>query len=289
MQISGEHSGHRLALTAAKVFLGSFLLGNCGLSRAAAVGGCDAAHKYARLVQEHRYGEIGALFAQDAVWYTPVGKVMHGRQQVSDFYKDFLGTRRPHFQTDNYIEQGRFCAMEVKVKVRVDAKGKVILGKDGSADIIPDGSNEPGIFVRRAMDHFTVNDKGEVTRLIVYNAPLSYWVEQAGSCDSALPVPAYPASAKRERNSKLVHKRAPEMHQTKKGNQWYFGFEGAHRGGREGGHRAYAGDDSDQRGRFHHAARSASWRGAQSVGLRRLSRSDRGDPTSCSEGLVHDV
>ena len=129
-------------------------------------------------MQEHKYDQIGAIFTNDAVYFTAVGTVMHGRQQISDFYQKFLGDRRPYFKTDNYVEQGSFCAMEVQVKVRVDGAGKVMLGADGAAAIIPDGSSEPGIFVRRAMDHFTVNNKGLVTRMIVYDAPLSYWVEK---------------------------------------------------------------------------------------------------------------
>ncbi len=103
---------------------------------------------------------------------------MHGRQQISGFYQEFLGDRRPFFRNENYVEQGKFCAMEVQIKVRVDGAEKVILDADGSAAIIPDGSSDPGIFVRRAMDHFTANSKGLVTRMIVYAAPLSYWVEK---------------------------------------------------------------------------------------------------------------
>ncbi len=59
--------------------------------------------------------------------------------------------------------------------VRVDAEGKVKLGPDGLAMIIRDGSSETGIFVRRAIDHFTVDEAGLITRMIVYNAPASYW------------------------------------------------------------------------------------------------------------------
>lgn len=138
---------------------------------------CDAARAYTRLVQSQRYDQIGKLFASDGVWFTPVGKVMHGRDQISKFYQNFLGDRRPIFRTENYVDGGRVCAMEVSMKVRVDGDGRVVLGPDGAAAIIPQGSNENGIFVFRAMDHFTVDAQGLVVRMTVYNAPLSYWVE----------------------------------------------------------------------------------------------------------------
>ena len=38
-----------------------------------------------------------------------------------------------------------------------------------------------------------------------------------------------PSSTKNRRRA-----RDPEMHQTRKGKQWYFGMKGAHRGGRPG-------------------------------------------------------
>ena len=72
--------------------------------------------------------------------------------------------------------------------------------------------------------------------------------------------------------------RVPEMHQTRKGNQWFFGMK-AHIGvDSKQGHRALGVLDRGFRGPQAHAARSAARRRAQGVGLPRLSRAGRGDP-----------
>ena len=136
---------------------------------------CDTARKYAHLVQSQHYDQIAALFAPDGVWFTPVGKVMRGREEINHFAQHFQGGARASFRADNYCDDGRVCVMEVSVKVRVDAKGKVVIGADGAAAMIPQGSPEAGVFVRRAIDHFTVDAKGQITRMAVYNAPTTYW------------------------------------------------------------------------------------------------------------------
>jgi len=82
--------------------------------------------------------------------------------------------------------------------------------------------------------------------------------------------------------------RDPAMHQTRKGKQWCFRDEGAHRGGREARPCTLAVLDGGQRGRHAHAAGFTSWRRAQSMGRRRLSRAARGDPHRRAAGPGHD-
>ena len=137
---------------------------------------CQAAHRYDDLVRTQRYDEIASLFAPDPVWFMPTGTVARGRDEIGRSFQSYLGDRRPIFRTDNYVDDGLFCVMEVSMKVRIDVDGKVALGVDGMAVIIPEGSTEDGVFVRRAIDHFTVNEQGLITRMIVYNAPTSYWL-----------------------------------------------------------------------------------------------------------------
>jgi len=93
-----------------------------------------------------------------------------------------------------------------------------------------------------------------------------------------------PSSTKNE-----AGKRDPEMRQTRKGNQWYFGLK------------AHIGVDAKE-GTVHTLVttsanvadstvlpRPAARRGAQGVGRRRLSGTDQGDPTSRPEGPGHDL
>ncbi len=143
---------------------------------------CEVGKHYVKLIQEHRYSEVGDLFTEDAVWYTPIGEVVRGRTAIKAFYAKFLNHRTPNVRADNFVEQGRFCAFELELKLDVDEQGKVIIGgPDGVGRITPQpkAGEEPstGAWKRRAMDHFTVNEQGLVTRMIVYNAPTTYWAE----------------------------------------------------------------------------------------------------------------
>src|SRR5207253_989034 len=72
--------------------------------------------------------------------------------------------------------------------------------------------------------------------------------------------------------------RDPEMHQTKKGKQWYFGMK-AHVGvdSQDEDH-PHGGGDGGQRSRFGGAARSIARRGNAGVGRSGLSRTDGSDP-----------
>ena len=82
--------------------------------------------------------------------------------------------------------------------------------------------------------------------------------------------------------------RDPEMHQTRKGEKWSFGLK------------AHIGVDSKE-GHVHSVALSGcgsrqpqaagvvAWRGAQGVGRRRLSGTERGDPARCTEGAGYDL
>jgi hypothetical protein len=72
-------------------------------------------------------------------------------------------------------------------------------------------------------------------------------------------------------------RRDPDMHQTKKGNQWYFGMK------------AHIGVDSQSK--LIHAvaatpvpARPPAWGGNPAVGRLGLSGANRGHPSTCSEG-----
>lgn len=155
----------------ASLFLLAFLI----FQPAEAGTACVAARRYTKFVKTQHYDRISSLFAPGSMWLTPSGKVMRGRKAIGLYFQQYLGDRRPIFRTDNYVDAGRNCVMEVSMKVRVDAAGKIALGADGAAAIIPDGSSDSGVYVRRAIDHFTVDPKGKITRMIVYNAPISYW------------------------------------------------------------------------------------------------------------------
>lgn len=57
----------------------------------------------------------------------------------------------------------------------------------------------------------------------------------------------------------LEHARDPEMHQTKKGNQWYFGLKAPRRRRQGVGSGPHAGDDGGERERYQPDAGAAAW------------------------------
>ena len=77
-------------------------------------------------------------------------------------------------------------------------------------------------------------------------------------------------------------KRDPEMHQTKKGNQWYFGMK-AHVGrGQPDEAHSHGGSDAGERGGCHGAAGVVARRGDQGLGRPGVSRAERGDSGMCA-------
>ena len=127
----------------------------CGLFDAASAtasaggkGACDAAVNYVRLINAGDYGSIGKLFAADAVYMGPDGKTRHGSQEIGAFYSEFLGIYRPKVKAASYIEQGSECLMEL------DSKNK-----------------KSGKYVLTAIDHFTIDPEGKISKFIVYVRP----------------------------------------------------------------------------------------------------------------------
>jgi hypothetical protein len=138
-------------------------------------GACAPAREYIRILQSHRYTDLAALFAVDAVFLTPQGKILHGKQQIAEFYTQVIAARRPTVRSGSFIEQANECAMELKLKAQFATDGHVELDEQGNLKLIPDGDSTPGRFVSAAFDHFTVDASGKITRLAVYAAPSSYW------------------------------------------------------------------------------------------------------------------
>jgi IS5 family transposase len=72
--------------------------------------------------------------------------------------------------------------------------------------------------------------------------------------------------------------RDPEMHQAKKGKNWYFGMKAQCGCGQQDEDHSHGGSDSGQRFRCGCVARLVAWGRNASLGRWRLSRTDRGDP-----------
>src|ERR1700759_4312693 len=53
------------------------------------------AQRYVDTTNRGAYSEIGDLFAPDAVFLTPDGQELHGRETIRSFYSEFLPTITP--------------------------------------------------------------------------------------------------------------------------------------------------------------------------------------------------
>lgn len=113
---------------------------------------CEVAQRYVDIINAGKYGELKTLFADDAVFLTPVGKVLHGPQEIGDFYTSMIGALTPDIVPVSFISDGPACVMELVAKtVKYADKG----------------------YQLSAIDHFTVNAEGKIANMIVYVRPHS--------------------------------------------------------------------------------------------------------------------
>lgn len=118
--------------------------------RARAVPGtsCVTAERYVTRVAGHRWDEIGALFAPDAVFLPPDGPALRGRAAITAWFAKAppVAIAKPL----SFIAAGRECFMELAGKRVGQADDKWRIS---------------------AIDHFTMNSKGEIVRAIYYFRP----------------------------------------------------------------------------------------------------------------------
>jgi hypothetical protein len=111
---------------------------------------CAPAQRYVDLIAAERYDELGTLFADDAVFLTPIGKVLHGPREIGDFYKAFLPTIKPRNVPITFIADGDECVMELVTATNLDNYARYRLA---------------------AIDHFTVNKQGKIRHMVVFLRP----------------------------------------------------------------------------------------------------------------------
>ena len=111
---------------------------------------CQTAQKYVDNVNAGRYQDQGALFADDAVFVRPDGKVSHGAVEIGAFYKNFLGKMVPTIIPISFIADGPECVMELAAVTKLGGEEKYKLA---------------------AIDHFTMNKAGKIQHMVVFVRP----------------------------------------------------------------------------------------------------------------------
>ena len=104
-----------------------------------------AADSLVEYVNSERFRSVGDLFAEDAIWLTPHGgPTIIGRENIREHYNSLISPMRPTIRIASYLEQGNECAFELEAS------------KDGEA------------FQLAALDRFTLNSEGLITRFAVF-------------------------------------------------------------------------------------------------------------------------
>jgi ketosteroid isomerase-like protein len=103
------------------------------------------AERYVEIVNRGAYGELGDLFAEDAVWLGPNRQELAGRPAIGAFYERFLGEITPQIRIARYVEAGDECVYELEARTVGEAA-----------------------FTLGAIDHATLGPDGRVTRFSVF-------------------------------------------------------------------------------------------------------------------------
>ncbi len=121
----------------------------CDTPREAQPDGSPAARVaqlYVQLVNQARYDEISALFADDGLSLPPSQHVVQGRAALDAFYPQ-IGQIAPKLIAVGYTSAGHDCFVEMAAEEDVEGDRRYVLV---------------------AVNHFTVNEQGLATRMITY-------------------------------------------------------------------------------------------------------------------------
>jgi hypothetical protein len=110
---------------------------------------CRAARRYVELTDSGQYDKVGTLFADDAIYFGPNEEAMQGAAKIGAFYTIFLSHAKPHVQMASLVPAGPHdCFIELQGM---------------TANFL---QKTPG-----AIDRFTTDKSGKVTRLYIYFRP----------------------------------------------------------------------------------------------------------------------
>lgn len=116
---------------------------------------CAAARAYVDHVYGGRFDQMASLFADDAVIFWPmrqadgaliVGRIS-GHAEIDNFYRTVIGRTRPYAVPVTMVGNDTDCMMEVAARSEIDGAQRYRLS---------------------AINHFSVNASGKVTRLISF-------------------------------------------------------------------------------------------------------------------------
>jgi ketosteroid isomerase-like protein len=108
-----------------------------------------AAHEYIRRINRREFEAIAELFADDAVFLSPIGTTITGREAIGNFFTTFQPKLNPTVWIVSTVTEGNCCVFELEARIE----------------------NAPPDAIGMAIDHFTVDDDGKVKRFVMYGRP----------------------------------------------------------------------------------------------------------------------
>lgn len=103
------------------------------------------ADSYVEITNAGEYHKLADLFAEDALFLAPGGRVFNGRNEIADFYTNFLPSIKSQLRLATFVEDGNMCVYELEAKI-----------------------NDETEYLLSAIDHATLDSAGLVTRFVVY-------------------------------------------------------------------------------------------------------------------------
>ncbi len=157
-----------------KLRLAAGLLALSALPAAAAP--CDTARAYLLHVNARDAAGLVNLFAEDALFRTPYGAVLHGRGEVRQFYAPLLAGSAAAVRAVSYYDSGNVCTFELEAQSRRSETG----------DFVPDTN---GTWIPTSVDIFAVDASGKITNMVAYPAPRSRWQDNAAAAPTVGKLP----------------------------------------------------------------------------------------------------
>jgi hypothetical protein len=111
---------------------------------------CAVAEAYVDRVNAGRFRDVADLFAEDALLLEPTRTTYRGLTAIRSFYEGRIGAMKPQIVPVAYVGDDRDCMVELAVKTEVGGERR---------------------FALVSIDHFTLDAKGKVARMIAFARP----------------------------------------------------------------------------------------------------------------------
>ena len=131
--------------TGADLYLGTPHEANAPRTKA-----CRAAKRYIASINAGQFPQVVDLFTDDAIVLDPTRRVMKGRSQIEAFYQGPIRQIRPELVGVAYLGDATDCVVEIARKDTVAGQPRYVLV---------------------SIDHFTVDQRGKVIRMVAFSRP----------------------------------------------------------------------------------------------------------------------